>query len=61
MAVPLVVRVRQELVVRESDGRTLLLIHAYCGEHDEPVFVQVVEQPEFDGEDDMSHGDITGL
>lgn len=38
-----VVRLRSTWIVRESDGRTLLLVEAWCGDEQRPIFMQVVD------------------
>jgi hypothetical protein len=44
----MVVRIPSQTVVRESDGRTLLLVEGYCGDRDRPLVTQVVERPDDD-------------
>jgi hypothetical protein len=39
-------RMTSQLVIRESDARTLFLIAVYAGKSETPMLVQVVEPPD---------------
>lgn len=41
-------RMTSELVVRESDGQTLILVALYSGRHTHPFDVAVIEPPDED-------------
>ena len=56
MPAPVIVRISQQTVVRESDGATLLLLAGYIGEDRErPASLRVIEPP-----DEPKTGDLPG-